>query len=205
MMKIGYALLSLVLLTTLSYAAEETVYIGEEFLLKTKIVDDKGNLILVAKVKAVSEFFSAELYDDGLHEDGIANDGIYASRILVNAPKGIYNVKILVEKETYSDTQELTLNIVEKPKYNLFIYAGVVVLIILALVFVTRVKGKKEKSIEGLKELRERKKHIKEMMEKAKEAYYNRELDEQQFNRTIEKYEQDLIDIDVKMKESKKR
>jgi len=48
--------------------------------------------------------------------------------------------------------------------------------------------------------LENRRKELLELVEQTKQAFYNREIDEQQFARTVEKYQQEIMEVDVKLK-----
>ena len=64
--------------------------------------------------------------------------------------------------------------------------------------------GEKAKAIvDTIEELKNRKKDLLELIEKAKESFYNREIDEGQLERTTEKYQQQIMEIDVKLKKVK--
>jgi len=61
-------------------------------------------------------------------------------------------------------------------------------------------KERKPKIIESRDELENKKKELLEMIEQTKQVFYNREIDENQFESTIEKFQQQIIEIDVKLK-----
>lgn len=64
----------------------------------------------------------------------------------------------------------------------------------------------KEKGHEPLRKgnLENRKKELLELVEKTKESFYSREIEEEQFKNTLEKYQQQIMEIDVKLKNQKK-
>lgn len=61
-------------------------------------------------------------------------------------------------------------------------------------------KEPKPKITESKDELENKRKELLEMIEQTKQAFYNREMDEKQFESTIEKFQQQIIEIDVKLK-----
>jgi len=59
---------------------------------------------------------------------------------------------------------------------------------------------KKLKATDAIEDLENRRKELLELVEQTKQAFYNREIDEQQLERTVEKYQQEIMEIDVKLK-----
>jgi len=59
---------------------------------------------------------------------------------------------------------------------------------------------KKLKAADATEDLENRRKELLELVEQTKQAFYNREIDEQQLARTVEKYQQEIMEIDVKLK-----
>ncbi|MBI2542625.1 MAG: PH domain-containing protein [Candidatus Aenigmarchaeota archaeon] len=57
-----------------------------------------------------------------------------------------------------------------------------------------------EEPAESREELEDRKKELEDMIEETKQSFYNREIDEKQFESTIQKFQQEIIEIDVKLK-----
>ena len=51
--------------------------------------------------------------------------------------------------------------------------------------------------------LENRKKELLELIEETKQTFYDRTIDEEQYKRTIEKYQQQIMEIDVKLKKVK--
>ncbi|MBI2084489.1 MAG: PH domain-containing protein [Candidatus Aenigmarchaeota archaeon] len=71
--------------------------------------------------------------------------------------------------------------------------------------FGKREGGKGEQADEKIYELENKRSELEEMIEKTKESFYNREIDEGQFNSTVEKFQQQIIEIDVKLKKLGKK
>lgn len=57
----------------------------------------------------------------------------------------------------------------------------------------------------AIENLEKKKQELSDLIEQTKKAFYNREIDEEQFKRTTEKYEQQLIEINVKLKQLNKK
>ncbi len=63
---------------------------------------------------------------------------------------------------------------------------------------------RKLKATDSIENLENRRKELLELVEQTKQAFYNREIDEQQLARTVEKYQQEIMEIDVKLKKLSK-
>lgn len=63
---------------------------------------------------------------------------------------------------------------------------------------------KKLKASDDIEDLENRRKELLELVEQTKQTFYNREIDEQQLARTVEKYQQEIMEIDVKLKKLSK-
>ncbi len=64
-------------------------------------------------------------------------------------------------------------------------------------------KEEKEQTPDDKIELENKKNELLELIEQTKKSFYNREIDENQLGRTIEKYQQQIMEIDVKLKKVK--
>lgn len=63
---------------------------------------------------------------------------------------------------------------------------------------------RKLKATDSIENLENRRKELLELVERTKQTFYNREIDEQQLARTVEKYQQEIMEIDVKLKKLSK-
>lgn len=65
-------------------------------------------------------------------------------------------------------------------------------------------KEEQPKSEDNMEELENKKNELLELIEQTKKSFYNREIDENQLGRTVEKYQQQIMEIDIKLKKLNK-
>lgn len=185
----------------------EEVYVDEPIFLKLTLVDSIGKPVLGGKVKVTSDFFSIDLYDDGMHNDSKANDGVYANAVIANASPGTYVITYTFTAAGYSDSIQAPLKIISKPFLDFekisYIIIIVIILVITIFFLYKKLKGK-AKFKNKIKQLELEKENIMEMMKKAEKDYYNTLIDKKTFMERVEKYKQQLNEIELKLKSLKK-
>lgn len=214
-MRLSIVLMGLFLLSQLALAQEsinpqplipyESIYSGEEIVLKTRLVYPTGQPVLNAEVKAYTDFSpTVYLYDDGEHEDEGTGDGIYANTVM-NAPEGTHIITIQYKKGNFSDSTQYPLKVVPRPSYKEFAYVGIAILFLIPVGIVVWKKiSVKLKLKSRAMDLETRRKTLEEMAKKAERAYFNRKIDEKTFIKRTEEYRQEMDSIDVELKNLKK-
>ncbi|MBI4020334.1 MAG: hypothetical protein HY367_03295 [Candidatus Aenigmarchaeota archaeon] len=137
------------------------------------------------------------------------NPGIYAGRFTVEHA-GLINMEVTASDNAgNSDTIRLTA--VSKPGVaDVVLYAAIMVAVAIGLVMVgtmwRRKKGRAEKKgtvppRDRLKELEGERARLKKSMDVTEKEYYKRKIDERAFNKLMQDYEEELIQIDVEIKQ----
>jgi hypothetical protein len=179
----------------------ETVYVGEELMLKMRLIDRVGQPILNASVNAYSDFFTVPLYDDGKHRDDRANDGIYANYVVANTAEGVHTITVVYEKGEFSDTVQFSVRVIPKPMYEVFVYAAVIVVVsIFVSIAVWKKTRVKREVLRKIKELESRKKDVQELIKKTEQQYFRRIIDEKTFAEALQKHRQTIMEIDMELK-----
>ncbi len=206
-MRFFAALLFLMLIIPLA-ASQGTVLIptqeveqGRLFTIRYNLHGSFGDPILGAQLKTRSDFFEADLYDDGQHDDNKANDGIYGNMIKADTKPGVYFVDIFYNNRSIGS---ITVKVLEKPLLSgvdAMRYFALTVGLVASFYFVVyRGMMLPKKRIHQLELKR---KSMEESIKKAEKEYFSRVIDSQTFERMVAGYKQEMIRVDIELKELK--
>ena len=196
--------------------AQETVIIpfeevvsGEPLNLKYTLVSETGKPILGAKIKAKTDFFGVELFDDGKHNDNTANDGIYGNVVdTTNAAVGTYVItyNIIVGKTTKPSSS--SFKILPKPfvTSEQAVFILVAIGVTLAAAYYIVASHKKAGAVnQKIKDLESKKKNLKEVMKNLEHDYFKRIVSEDMFKQRVQENREKIMEIDSELKGLKRK
>ena len=182
--------------------------IGEPLYLKYTLVSKFGEPLLGATIKAKTDFFEVQLFDDGKHDDNAANDGIYGNLIdTKEVGVGTYVITYTIIAGTTTKSTSSSFKIIQKSGLTFEqTLLGIVEIggFLIATYFVVIYYRKSSGIKQRIRMLEDKKESLQAVMKNLERDYLKRIIPEDIFKQRIQQHREEVTMIDSEIKRLRK-